>query len=74
MNQFRMQQTAALIPSGKVLEISGYAANTAELYDPSTGTSSFTASLNVERDQSAGTLLNDNGMIELPRRTRQQSD
>jgi hypothetical protein len=63
MNQFRMSQAAVLLPSGEVLQISGYATTTAELYNPSKGTFSFTGSLTDERDAGQGTVLLNDGVV-----------
>ena len=58
-----IQGAAPLLPSGKVLEASGFATATAELYDPATGTFSLTASLNVERDNGQRIVLLNNGSV-----------
>jgi N-acetylneuraminic acid mutarotase len=55
------------LPNGKVLVVGGNSATagilaSAELYDPSTGTWSFTGSLNVPRVAYAATLLG-NGKV-----------
>lgn len=62
-NSAAIQGAAPLLPSGKVLEPGGFATATAELYDPSTGTFSTTASLNVERDNGQRTVLLSNGSV-----------
>ena len=59
-------QTAVLLPSGKVLFVGGYVGDEpstmAEIYDPSAGTFSQTGNLNIARTTVTGTLLND-GMV-----------
>lgn len=58
----RVQHTATLLPNGKVLVAGGYwtnamAAETAELYDPATGTFTKTANLITRRASHTATLL-----------------
>jgi len=65
--KFRSDYTAALLGNGKVLVAGGEESisaelppeltNTAELYDPATGESRFTGSLNVRRIGQTATLL-----------------
>jgi len=65
LNTARPGHTATLLPNGKVLVVGGYSAGlleSAELYDPSTGTWSFTGSLNVLRAGYTATLLG-NGKV-----------
>ena len=62
MNTARANHTASLLPNGKVLvaggwNLSGSALNSAELYDPLTGTWNSTGSLNTARSQHTATLL-----------------
>jgi hypothetical protein len=61
LNAARQGHTATLLPGGKVLIVGGYGAagllNTAELYDPFTGTWSLTGNLNVARADHTATLL-----------------
>ncbi len=61
MHTARYYQTATLLPNGKVLvaggAVSTEATNTAELYDPSTGTWTVTGSLNVNHSSHTATLL-----------------
>jgi Galactose oxidase, central domain/Kelch motif len=63
LNTRRNSHTATLLPNGKVLVAGGTSGasegtlNSAELYDPATGTWSRTGSLNVPRFQSTATLL-----------------
>ena len=66
MNNPRTGHTATLLPSGKVLVVGGDVSNeppsfgrtsTAELYDPSTGTWTFAASLITQRCCHTATLL-----------------
>lgn len=67
----RAYHTATLLNSGMVLIIGGISGDpingytqlaTAELYDPNSGTFSFTGSLNIGRTSHAATLLS-NGMV-----------
>ncbi len=51
---------AMLLPSGKVLVVSG---KNAELYDPVTGTWSITASLNTARGGASSTLLSNENIL-----------
>ncbi|HWM24340.1 MAG TPA: kelch repeat-containing protein [Chthoniobacterales bacterium] len=58
----RVQQTATLLPSGKVLVVGGYGRvgvrlGNAELYDPASGTWAATGGLAVVRANHAATLL-----------------
>ena len=68
LNIARSDFTATLLPNGKVLVVGGYTPvpqtilNSAELYDPSTGTWSFTGSLNAPRLAHSATLLQ-NGKV-----------
>src|ERR1051326_8399890 len=62
MNIARLDRTATLLPSGKVLVAggsiqSGEPTTDAELYDPSTGTWTITGSMNVPHSQHTATLL-----------------
>jgi hypothetical protein len=63
LNTARYLNTATLLPNGKVLVAGGDAGwdnptvNSAELYDPVTGTWSYTGSLNVGRESHTATLL-----------------
>ncbi|OLE54518.1 MAG: hypothetical protein AUG51_07990 [Acidobacteria bacterium 13_1_20CM_3_53_8] len=66
LNRSRQFQTATLLPNSKVLVAGGFdtkginsylTLNTAELYDPATGTWSGTGSLNVARGLHTATLL-----------------
>ncbi|MFM2295889.1 MAG: hypothetical protein RLZZ350_2302 [Verrucomicrobiota bacterium] len=67
MNSPRMAHTATLLPSGKVLVAGGYAdsndatmpTNTAELYNPATGTWTSTGSMTYRRGHHTATLLPD---------------
>ena len=65
MNEYRMDHTAVLLPSGEVLEIGGFSAvpTSTELYNPATGTFSRTANLNQVRDEGAGTVLLPDGVV-----------
>jgi N-acetylneuraminic acid mutarotase len=64
----RSVHTATLLPNGKVLVIGGYNyegggdLNSAELYDPATGTWSITGSLNTPRAYHTATLIQ-NGKV-----------
>ena len=68
LNIARSDFTATRLPNGKVLVVGGYSPalqtilNSAELYDPSTGTWSFTGSLNAPRLAHTATLLQ-NGKV-----------
>src|SRR5262245_47628639 len=74
LSMAHQDQSATLLPDGKVLLAAGFATNmplnfglytllnTAELYDPSTGTWSITSSLNKERYAHTATLLS-NGKV-----------
>src|SRR5437870_5622932 len=62
LNTARESHTATLLPNGKVLIAAGFdydynSLNTAELYDPATGTWSRTGSLNMSRVYHTATLL-----------------
>ena len=64
MNNNREAHTATLLPNGKVLAVgglsingSGMVTNTAELFDPATGTWTLTGHLSSARDQHSATLL-----------------
>ncbi|QSQ17098.1 Kelch repeat-containing protein [Myxococcus landrumensis] len=65
MGSSRMKHTATLLPSGKVLVTGGYSSvagtgvvlQSAELYDPQTGTWSATGSMAVTRGNHTATLL-----------------
>src|SRR6266550_5369266 len=71
LNIGREYHTATLLPSGKVLVACGGVAeayafpytNTAELYDPATGTWTFTGSLNNVRSLHTATLLPDGKVL-----------
>ena len=60
MNVFRFLHVA-LLPSGELLVAAGMATKTAELYDPSSGSFSYTGSLTDERDSGARAVLLDSG-------------
>lgn len=69
MNSIRTDHTTTLIPSGKVLitggNTAGYGAgtlNTAEIYDPATGTFTLTGNLAYARTSHTATLLS-NGKV-----------
>lgn len=62
LNPARHSHTATLLPNGKVLVAGGVASitgitNSAELYDPATGTNQPTGSLNILRRNHTATLL-----------------
>src|SRR2546427_300836 len=61
MNSGRYQHTATLLPNGKVLLAGGYNgsdySNTAEVYDPSTGTFTPTPNMNSARYYPSAILL-----------------
>jgi N-acetylneuraminic acid mutarotase len=70
LNSQRFVHTAILLPSGQVLVVGGYAGygveggqnvygdhTSVELYDPTTGTWSFTGDIDQERDSPTATLL-----------------
>jgi N-acetylneuraminic acid mutarotase len=60
LNIPRSGHTATLLANGKVLVVGGWndnRLNSAELYDPTSGTWSFTGSLNIARDGHTATLL-----------------
>ncbi|CAF0882767.1 unnamed protein product [Adineta ricciae] len=61
MNSARTYHTASLLPDGKVLAAGGYNSfayvNSAELYDPSTGSWTLTGSLNNGRDSHTASIL-----------------
>ena len=70
LNTDRAGHTATLLPTGKVLVAGGYnlgeksftPLNSAELYDPATGTWSVTGSLNIARSDHSASLLS-NGKV-----------
>ena len=70
MSAPRIDHTATLLPNGKVLVLGGTAAgmgppkatNTAELYDPATGTWTLTGNLKVATSEHTATLLS-NGTV-----------
>lgn len=70
LEQARLYATGTVLPNGEVLVVGGsyrgtfvqYGLTSAELYNPSTGTSSFTGSLNTGRYSHTATLLN-NGTV-----------
>ena len=70
LNKERTNHTATLLPNGKVLVAGGHnvegnrlnTLNSAELYDPATGTWSVTGSLNMARSDHSATLLS-NGEV-----------
>ena len=53
----RVQHTATLLPTGKVLVAGGAFTSSAELYDPAAGTWTTTASLSTARGRHTATLL-----------------
>ena len=59
LNTARSEHTATLLPNGKVLVAGGIRSllTSAELYDPASGTWTFTGSLNTAREQHTATLL-----------------
>src|SRR5580698_9898434 len=61
LNVARYDHTATLLPDGKILVVGGLtnsaATATAELYDPVTGTCTFTGSLANARSRHTATLL-----------------
>jgi len=61
LNAHRRVHTATMLPNGKILVAGGYGGsgflNSAELYDPNTGTWSVTGSLSVARYLPTATLL-----------------
>jgi hypothetical protein len=76
MNEARMLHSATLLPDGKVLiaggasdwEVGANAYDTAELYDPISGTFSFTGNMNVKRAwhfpmTGPGVALLNNGLV-----------
>ncbi|HYO57962.1 kelch repeat-containing protein [Archangium sp.] len=70
LNQQRFHHAAVLLPNGKVLvaggrtgEYDGTVLASAELYDPATGTWSFTGSLNTARGFHTMTLLPDGKVL-----------
>ena len=72
LNDHRKLHTATLLPSGKVLITGGNQTTTpgfvislssAELYDPTTGTFSFTGSLNVSHPLHTATLLSNDKVL-----------
>lgn len=70
LEQARLYATGTVLPNGEVLVVGGsyrgtfvqYGLTSAELWNPSTGTSSFTGSLNTGRYSHTATLLN-NGTV-----------
>jgi len=70
VEQARLYATGTVLPNGEVLVVGGsyrgtfvqYGLTSAELYNPSTGTSSSTGSLNTGRYSHTATLLN-NGTV-----------
>jgi len=65
LNEARNGHTATLLPNGKVVVAGGYGngdLNSAELYDPVTGTWSITGNLTTARDLHTATLLR-NGKV-----------
>jgi hypothetical protein len=63
MTAARAFQAAVLPLSLKVLEATGFGTATAELYDPSSETFAYTATLNVEHHQGQATLLLNDGVV-----------
>jgi N-acetylneuraminic acid mutarotase len=62
MSVARAGQTATLLPDGRVLVVGGASA-AADLYDPSTGTFSATASMSTVRPGATATLLPDGKVL-----------
>jgi hypothetical protein len=70
LEQARLHATGTVLPNGEVLVLGvsyrgtfvQYGLTSAELYNPSTGTSSYTGSLNTGRYSHTATLLN-NGTV-----------
>src|SRR2546423_821755 len=72
LNRSRQFQTATLLPNSKVLVAGGFdtkginsylTLNTAELYDPATGTWNGTGNLNTSRDFHTATLLQNSNVL-----------
>ena len=63
MDHARAYQASLLLPSGDVLEISGFTTTTAELYDPKTGKFKLTGSMTDERDAGEGANLLNDGVV-----------
>jgi N-acetylneuraminic acid mutarotase len=63
LNTPRSGHTATLLQSGKVLVVGGSGDDTAELYDPATGTWSYTGRLNIRRSGQTATLLRDGRVL-----------
>ena len=65
LNTARVYHTATLLPNGDVLIAGGYNGvslaplNTAEIFNPSLGTFTYTGTLNTARDQATATLVID---------------
>jgi hypothetical protein len=62
MSVARTGQTATLLPDGDVL-VAGGGSNTADLYDPSTGTFIATGSMSVARTNATATLLSNGNVL-----------
>jgi len=63
MSKQRIDHTATLLGSGKVLVASGYGWNTAEVYDPATNTWSPTGPMNASRSAATATLLGNSKVL-----------
>ena len=73
IQSYRTWHTATLLPTGKVLVVGGIDSyqtgvttgsfNSAEIYDPNTGTFSITGNLNYPRQLHSATLLNDGTVL-----------
>ena len=69
LSSFRGSHTATLLANGpaatngKVLIVGGHNVQSAELYDPATGTSTPTGGMNVARREHTATLLNDGTVL-----------
>ena len=70
LNTKRLRHTATLLPNGKVLVAGGiddlgisHATASAELYDPASGTWTYTGSLNTARETHTATLLPNGNVV-----------